>query len=106
MENKNLLAQTNFKTSLKQLEVQVVESNLKKSLVLAMERTGLEFLNIDSTINDIISEFEYTSLFDVIESLRLGSLGKYGKSFRLSTQEVCYWIREYIKENKAKKLTF
>jgi hypothetical protein len=82
----------------------VAESNLKKSLVLAMERTGLEFLNIDSTINDIISEFEYTNLFEIIESLRLGSLGKYGRSFKLSTQEVCYWIREYKKAKNQNKL--
>ena len=69
-----------------------------------MERTGLEFLNIDSTINDIITEFEYTNLFEIIESLRLGSLGKYGRSFKLSTQEVCYWIREYKKAKNQNKL--
>jgi len=62
----------------------------------------MDFFNIDHTINDIISEFGYVSLKQIREALRKGSLGHYGKTYKLSTQEVCVWIREYLKSNKSK----
>jgi hypothetical protein len=34
------------------------------------------------------------------QALRNGGLGKYGRTYKLSTQEVCYWIREHIKPIK------
>jgi hypothetical protein len=36
--------------------------------------------------------------------LRNGGLGKYGRTYKLSTQEVCYWIREHIKPIKQDRL--
>jgi len=67
-----------------------------------MSRLSMDFSNIDLTITDIISEFGYVSLKQIRESLRKGSLGHYGKTYKLSTQEVCVWIREYLKSNKTK----
>lgn len=58
----------------------------------------MEFKNIDNTINDICTEFGFCKLSDIKDAIRKGSLGKYGRSFRLNTQEVCYWIREHRKE--------
>jgi hypothetical protein len=67
-----------------------------------MQRTEMELKNIDETIEDIYSEFKNISLKEIKSAIRNGSLAKYGRSYRLSTQEVCYWIREYLKENKNK----
>ena len=67
-----------------------------------MQRTEMELKNIDETIEDIYSEFKNISLKEIKTAIRNGSLAKYGRSYRLSTQEVCYWIREYLKENKNK----
>ena len=67
-----------------------------------MQRTGMELKNIDETIEDIYSEFKNLTLKEVKTAIRSGSLAKYGRSYRLSTQEICYWIREYLKENKNK----
>lgn len=94
----------NLRISLKQLEVQEIEFNLRAYLVIAMQRTEMEMKNLDSCIEDIISEFSYLNLYQIKEALRKGSLANYGRSYKLSTQEVCFWIREYLKENKSKEL--
>lgn len=94
----------NSKILLKQLEAQVIEYNLKVFLAIAMQRTEMEMKNLDTCIEDIASEFSYLNLYQIKEAIRLGSLAKYGRSYKLSTQEVCFWIREYLKENKSKEL--
>lgn len=66
---------------------------------MVMERVGLDFKDIDSTIQDVISEFGHVNLKDIREALRNGSLGLYGQTFRLSTQEVCIWIRKNTFKN-------
>jgi hypothetical protein len=39
-----------------------------------------------------------TKIGDIIEAIRQGSLGKYGLTYKLNTQAVCYWINQYLKE--------
>lgn len=79
-------------------------SNLKLSIAFAFERTRSEPFKIDGMITDILTEFPRLSSERMIEAIRNGSLGKYGRTFRLSTQEVCYWIREYLKPNKQERI--
>ncbi len=93
----------NLNKSLKQLDRTEAESEIKASLVLAMERTDLDLKDIVSTANDILDEFYYLKLSEVNESLRNGSLGKYGRTFKLNTQEVCVWIRQFILERDKNK---
>jgi len=80
------------------------EDEIKKSLAVSMDRLGMDFKNIDNTISDLIIEFKGVPLKDIREAIRNGSLGKYGKTYRLSTQEVCVWIREYLKTKKPSLL--
>lgn len=87
-----------------QLEAQEKEFNIKPSLVLVMERTEQDLKNIDNTIEDICSEFPRLKIKTLKEILRNGSLAKYGKTYKLSTQEICFWIREYYKQQNAKNL--
>jgi hypothetical protein len=91
---------------LKTLEIQERGYNLKPSLAIAMERLEMEIKNIDNTIDDICTEFSFCKLSDIKEAIRKGGLAKYGRSYRLSTQEISYWIRQYLKEKNAKNLTF
>ena len=91
---------------MKALEIQERGYNLKPSLALAMERLEMEIKNIDNTIEDICTEFFYCKLSDIKEAIRQGSLAKYGRSYRLSTQEISYWIRQYLKEKNAKNINF
>jgi hypothetical protein len=106
MENQTLQKQTNSQALLKTLEVKERGFNLVPSLAIAMERLEMEIKNIDNTIDDICTEFSSNKLSDIKEAIRKGSLGKYGRSYRLSTQEISYWIREYLKEKNAKKIVF
>jgi hypothetical protein len=45
---------------------------------------------------DIKSEFGNKKIENVIEAIRLGSLGKFGVNYKLTTQVVCYWIRCHL----------
>lgn len=63
-----------------------------------MDRVDMDFKNIDSTVIDISTEFKHLTLSDIRLALKKGALGNYGRSFKLSTQEVCFWIKEYVKE--------
>jgi predicted RNA binding protein with dsRBD fold (UPF0201 family) len=87
---------------LKRLDPTECEDNIKLSLVVIMDRLNMQFKDINETILDISTEFNYMSLKQIREALRNGSLGKYGRTYKLSTQEVCFWIREYLKANKNK----
>jgi translation elongation factor EF-1beta len=104
MENQILQTQNNSKTLLKQLEVQEIGFNLKPSLAIAMQRTEMELKNIEETIEDIATEFRHLTISEIKLALRNGSLAKYGRTYKLSTQEVCFWIREYVKEKNNKSL--
>lgn len=70
-----------------------------------MERTDMEFKSIDATIEDIITEFSDLPIEQVREALRNGSLGEYGSTFRLSTQEICVWIRKYRFNKNSKRIS-
>ena len=76
---------------------------LKTMLLIASERLDSNIENVDKMLNDIKNEFYKKKIADVIEAVRLGSLGKYGVNYKLTTQVVCYWIRCYT-EPKIDKL--
>jgi hypothetical protein len=98
MENQTLQTQTNLNSLLKQLTAMEYDDSVKKSLAVAMQRTDSEISNIDLTIKDIYFEFKNKKIGDIIEAIRQGSLGKYGLTYKLNTQAVCYWINQYLKE--------
>lgn len=78
-----------------------LEDNLRKSIIIAFERTNTEPYNIDNMVCDLLSEFKHLSVKDFTTALRNGGLGMYGRTYRLSTQEVCYWLREYQKKKNG-----
>ena len=72
-------------------------------LLIAAERLDSNIENIDKMFNDIKSEFGKKNIDNVIEAIRLGSLGKFGVNYKITTQVVSYWIRCYT-EPKIDKL--
>jgi len=76
----------------------VYEDSLKKSLAVAMQRTNTEIISFELTLKDILIEFNNKKIIDVIEAIRQGGLGRYGITYKLTTQIVCYWINQYLKE--------
>ena len=71
------------------------------SLLKTELRTGKNLLNIDETMIDIQQEFKHLKPEQIIKAIRNGSLGLYGSTYNLSTQQVCIWIREYLKPSKS-----
>lgn len=92
----------NLINSQQKSEIAIREYNLKNSLAVAFERTNTQPFNIDKLVSDVLSEFPKVTNEEITNALRSGSLGKYGRTFKLSTQEICFWIREYLK-SKTKK---
>jgi hypothetical protein len=81
-----------------------LEDSLRKSIALAFERTLTDIYPIDNMVKDILSEFPKLKDEDFTHALRNGGLGKYGRCYKLSTTEICYWIREYVKEKTKKNI--
>lgn len=91
---------TDLQNSQQQSEPATLISNFKASLLVAFERTGTEPKNIDNIITDVLSEFKNITSDEIIKAMKNGSLGKYGKTYKLCTQDVCIWIREYRKSKR------
>lgn len=83
---------------------ETIQLVLSKAIVIAFERTKTDPFDITLMIEDILSEFPKINEEEFKEAIRNGGLAKYGKCFKLSTNEVCYWIREFIKEKNKKNI--
>ena len=82
------------------MRLEEVNIQIKKKLVLALDRTGIidvenEILNKISF--DITQNFKHLDLSFLLEAINEGGLGKYGRSYRFSVQEVCLWIYSKLK---------
>ena len=77
----------------------ILINSLQQSIVLVFDRTNTSARNIDGIVIDILKEFPDITDDEITNALRNGSLGKYGKTYKLSTQEMCCCIRNY-RENK------
>jgi carbonic anhydrase len=91
-ENKLQSEQNNSLTFSDYLELSLLKTEL---------RTGKSLINIQETILDIHQEFKNLGQEKIIKAIRNGSLGLYGLTYSLSTQQVCIWIREYLKPSKS-----
>ncbi len=78
------------------------KQDLQTALILAFERTRSEPFDVTGLIQDVLSEFPNLNSDEMITALRRGGLGMYGRTFKLSTQEVCFWIRQHLKEKQTK----
>jgi len=87
-----------------QLRERIRRSALQDALFFAFERTKTDPFDTYGLIEDVLKEFPRLNGDQFITALRNGGLGMYGKTFKLSTQEVCFWIREYVKPIKQDKL--
>ena len=85
---------------------QISKETIQLSIATAFERTGTEPYNIDTMISDIISEFPRENTETIVKAIRNGALGMYGKTYKLTTQEVCIWIREFISNRNEMKFKF
>ena len=75
---------------------------LKHSIVVAFQRINVPSERVIDIVNDIKLCFPDVNNNDIIEAIKRGSLGEFGQTYRMSTQAVCIWIREYLKSIKPK----
>lgn len=85
-------------------EQKTLKHSLRTSILLAFERVGTEPYNIENMINDVLTEFPRVKEETFTPAIRNGSLGKYGKTYKLSTQDICIWVREYLKSKRPTML--
>ena len=74
-----------------------------------MVRTDLEFTDIKATAEDLLKTFEYNKI--MMQAIKDGSMGKYGVTFKLTTQVIGSWIyksqdKEVKNRNPTDNLTF
>ncbi len=86
-----------------QTKLQKKEMEIKKELVIALDRTGIG--NVEENILDrisiaILQNFKDVNLSFLLEAINDGGLGRYGRSYRFSVQEICLWIYSKLKVNQ------
>lgn len=77
---------------------------VKTSLTLAFSRTGSDFDKelANSIYLDAVEAFPDITLDEFTQALKNGGLGMYGKTYKLTSQEVCIWIRNYLNDTRFK----
>ena len=79
-----------------------VNLKIKNKLVLALDRTGMTDVEnhiLDKISFDILQNFKEVKLSFLLEAINEGGLGKYGRTYRFSVQEICLWIYSKLKIN-------
>lgn len=78
---------------------------IQTSLGFVMKRLDNTNLDVLSATEAIFETFPRMPLENIKLAIKNGSTGKYGRTYKLTTQEICYWIREFIKEDvKSREL--
>lgn len=74
---------------------------IEKALAFTFRAVGAKYEEGEvNTIKELVGEgFPDLDEKYIIQALKHGSLGEYGKTYKLCAQDVCIWIREYMKEN-------
>ena len=88
----------NLTISQNNLDPQTPNSEIIASLVIAFDRTNTPLIDLSNMAIDVVNEFRRIEITEIQKAIRNGALGKYGRTYKMSTQEVCIWIREYLKE--------
>ena len=92
--------ENNLKISQGQLEKETqICKTINASVILAFERVGLDPKNVEGISNDIIKKFKGIHLKHITNAIKNGALGDYGRTYRMSTQEISIWIKQYIIDN-------
>lgn len=78
--------------------IQTYEGRLPKAIVLAFQRVNVQPERIMGISDDVKRAFPKIEEKDLIEAIKRGALGEFGRTYRMSTQEVCIWVREHLKK--------
>jgi len=70
-----------------------------KSFVRLNKKQKSEEVSI--IVEDVLNQFKEVHILDIIEAIKLGSTGEYGRTFNLCVQEFCIWVKEYVKKDNS-----
>jgi hypothetical protein len=78
-------------------------NNIKIAITVVYDRLEAEISTdkLNKITADVYSEFKILDSDLIVTALRNGSLGKYGKTYKLNVQEICIWIREHLKSDEV-----
>ena len=78
-------------------------NNIKIAITVVYDRLEADISTdkLNKITADVYSEFKILDSDLIITALRNGSLGKYGKTYKLNVQEICIWIREHLKSDEV-----
>lgn len=77
------------------------EKIIAASILLAFERTATKPERIEGLLRDVLNEFDYLPTEQITEAIKKGSLGYFGSCYKISTLQICLWIREFIKNERT-----
>ena len=81
--------------------------SLKASLILCYDKLNLPIESIslvDNLTKYIRSGYPDVPTANITDAIKNGAMGRYGRTYRFSYQEVSIWIQEYKKENNNSHL--
>lgn len=73
-----------------------MEFHFEAAIHKASLRVGMEATDIKLIVADVLQTFQNVDKKVILEAIKKGSLGCFGRTYRLSSQEVCLWVREYL----------
>lgn len=72
---------------------------IQGSIVKAFERTGTDPYDMENMVIDVLTEFDRIEMKIIVRAIKRGSLGEFGRTYKLTTQEVCYWIHQHLNQH-------
>ena len=66
---------------------------------MVMQRTEQKLSDVNATVDDIINIFGYND--KIKQAILNGSVGKYGVTYKLTTQTIGSWIYQYLAPKKT-----
>ena len=77
---------------------------IEMAIVKAFSRTNKipSESQVEIIKNEIFDEYKNVDQQMIFKALKNGGRGKYGRTYNLSSQEICIWIDSYLKENITK----
>lgn len=83
------------------LSKRVFSPKIEQALAFTFKAVGAKYeKDAVKTIKELVSQgFPDLDEKYIIQALKHGSLGHYGKTYKLCAQDVCIWICEYMKTN-------
>lgn len=87
-------------------EVDIWDKNVKIALMVIYDRleVPLSVDKLNKLTEDLKSEFGDLDYNLLITSMRNGAYAEYGRTFKLTLQEVSFFIKSYLKTDEARDL--